>query len=118
MSTSVVPSPADADALRRSRSALLTELATQRQVLADCDAALEELDAIGDRDAIDTRESVRLAQARALGAVDNIERALIRLRYGTYGRCDECGSTIGAARLEALPATRHCISCASTTLDA
>ena len=99
MSTSVVPSSADANARRRYRTTLLAELATHRQVLADCDAVLAELDSIGDRDAIDARESTRLAQMRALGAVDNVERALIRLRYGVYGRCDECGSAIGASRM-------------------
>ena len=118
MSTSVVPSPPDASALRRYRNALHAELSVQQQVLADCEATLEEFDTIGDRDAIDARESVRLAQTRARDSIETIERALIRLRYGTYGRCDECGNVIGDSRLEALPATRFCIDCASTSLDA
>jgi RNA polymerase-binding transcription factor DksA len=118
MSTSVVPSSVGADTQRRAGAALQDELAMQRQVLADCEAALEEFDAIGDRDAIDARESVRLAHARALDTIENVERALLRLRYGTYGRCEDCGSVIGASRLEALPATPYCINCASTALDA
>jgi RNA polymerase-binding transcription factor DksA len=118
MSTSVVPSSADADAQRRYRSALEAELALQREVLADCEAALDDFDAIGDRDAIDARQSVRIAQARAIEAIAGVKRALLRLHDGTYGLCESCGSEIGAARLEALPATPYCINCASTTLDA
>ena len=34
-----------------------------------------------------------------------------RIDAGTYGRCDRCGETIAPARLEALPHTRHCVSC-------
>lgn len=43
----------------------------------------------------------------------DIEDALAKLDAGTYGRCEECGGTIGVDRLEAMPAARLCISCAS-----
>jgi DnaK suppressor protein len=36
--------------------------------------------------------------------------ALQRLEDGTYGRCEACGVAIEPARLEAMPATRFCIS--------
>jgi RNA polymerase-binding transcription factor DksA len=45
--------------------------------------------------------------------VSELSAALERLDDGEYGRCERCGSEIGAARLEALPTTRFCISCAS-----
>jgi RNA polymerase-binding transcription factor DksA len=39
----------------------------------------------------------------------DVEWALRRLADGTYGTCQACGRPIGAARLEARPATRFCI---------
>ena len=43
----------------------------------------------------------------------DVEDALAKLDTGTYGQCEDCGSTIAAARLEAVPAARYCITCAS-----
>lgn len=43
----------------------------------------------------------------------DIERALEKFDEGTYGRCESCGEEIPMARLEAKPAARHCIECAS-----
>jgi DnaK suppressor protein len=43
-----------------------------------------------------------------------VDAALLRVSDGTYGVCERCGSAIGEARLEALPAARLCIRCAST----
>jgi DnaK suppressor protein len=43
-----------------------------------------------------------------------VDAALARVEAGTYGVCERCGSPIGAARLEALPAARKCIGCASS----
>ena len=34
-------------------------------------------------------------------------------RGRTYGVCEECGGAIAEARLEAMPAARLCITCAS-----
>ena len=44
-----------------------------------------------------------------LGAID---RALVRLASGDYGRCVVCGTLIPWPRLEALPAAERCVSCA------
>jgi DnaK suppressor protein len=44
-----------------------------------------------------------------------IDAALQRLSAGCYGECQSCGHTISAARLEALPATATCITCAPAT---
>jgi len=46
-------------------------------------------------------------------ALVDVEAALARLADGTYGICDRCHEPIGAARLEAKPAARRCIACAS-----
>lgn len=45
--------------------------------------------------------------------VAEVDAALARVDAGTYGVCEGCGQAIGAARLEALPAARRCIRCAS-----
>jgi RNA polymerase-binding protein DksA len=41
-----------------------------------------------------------------------IDAALERIEQGKFGRCEECGEAIPRARLQALPYTRHCVSCA------
>ncbi len=41
-----------------------------------------------------------------------IKYALQRIESGTYFHCDECGAEIPQARLELLPFTAHCVSCA------
>ena len=41
-----------------------------------------------------------------------IEAALVRIAAGTYDVCDNCGDTIIAQRLKALPYTTTCIKCA------
>jgi len=42
-----------------------------------------------------------------------VEEALGKLEAGTYGACESCGQEIAPARLEAKPAARLCITCAS-----
>jgi DnaK suppressor protein len=42
--------------------------------------------------------------------LDEVALAIGRLEEGTYGRCEACGEPVAAARLEAMPATRFCIS--------
>ncbi|NYE35019.1 RNA polymerase-binding transcription factor DksA [Nocardioides cavernae] len=42
-----------------------------------------------------------------------IDAAEARVGAGTYGTCERCGAPVGTARLDALPAARWCISCAS-----
>jgi DnaK suppressor protein len=45
--------------------------------------------------------------------LDAVERALVKVESGTYGTCESCGQEIAPARLEAMPAARQCITCAS-----
>jgi DnaK suppressor protein len=40
-----------------------------------------------------------------------VERALRRLKQGTYGKCEGCGTKIPVARLNALPYSTLCIKC-------
>jgi RNA polymerase-binding transcription factor DksA len=57
-------------------------------------------------------------EAEALAAklqetLAEVEHALAKLDDATYGRCETCDQPIGEARLEAKPAARYCINCAS-----
>ena len=45
--------------------------------------------------------------------LQDIEDALAKFDAGTYGECESCHQRIPEARLEAMPAARLCISCAS-----
>ena len=45
--------------------------------------------------------------------IAKIDEALRRLEDGSYGVCEECGETIGTARLKARPVTTLCIDCKS-----
>lgn len=40
-----------------------------------------------------------------------IDEALLRIKNGEYGYCDECGAEIGIRRLEARPIATQCIEC-------
>lgn len=44
--------------------------------------------------------------------LEEIDDALERIQQGAFGRCEECSGPISKARLQALPYTRHCVSCA------
>jgi RNA polymerase-binding transcription factor DksA len=45
--------------------------------------------------------------------LSEVENALGKFDGGTYGTCESCGNPIAPARLEAKPAARFCINCAS-----
>ena len=47
-------------------------------------------------------------------SLHDLDDALAKLDAGTYGQCERCGAEIGEARLEAMPAARLCIACASS----
>ncbi len=44
--------------------------------------------------------------------VSEISAALARIEKGEFGICEGCGTQIIEARIEALPYTRYCVSCA------
>jgi RNA polymerase-binding transcription factor DksA len=59
------------------------------------------------------REQLAGLRAAAQHHLRELDAALERLDDGRYGLCEECGQPIGDARLEALPATRWCVTCAA-----
>ena len=57
-------------------------------------------------------------EAEALAAtlretLNEVEHALAKFEDGSYGICEGCGKRIAEPRLEAMPAARFCIDCAS-----
>ncbi|MFI2753184.1 TraR/DksA family transcriptional regulator [Cellulomonas sp. P22] len=72
----------------------------------------DEHDPEGATIAFERAQADALARS-AVAQVAEIDAALARLDAGTYGRCEVCGEPVAAARLEARPAARTCIRCAS-----
>ena len=48
-----------------------------------------------------------------IAEIERIRNALARVDDGTYGVCVTCGDEISAKRLDILPATPFCATCAS-----
>ena len=59
------------------------------------------------------RGEVEALAAKLRDTLEEVEQALGKLGEGTYGACEGCGQPIDPVRLEAMPATRYCINCAS-----
>ncbi|MCC6316903.1 MAG: TraR/DksA C4-type zinc finger protein [Gemmatimonadaceae bacterium] len=62
------------------------------------------------------REFARAERSVAEGNLtpehDDLRAALQRMAVGEYGLCLRCESPIPYGRLQVMPATRHCITCA------
>lgn len=59
------------------------------------------------------RAQIQALLRQARHELHELNQADQRLRSRSYGSCEHCGRTIGFRRLDALPATRRCIDCAS-----
>src|SRR5207237_6407782 len=87
------------------RKALAGELADLRKFKSDTgDSADVAFDAGSEEIASQLAE----LEARELS---QIERALARIKQGTYGVCEVCQTKIPVARLNALPYSTTCIEC-------
>lgn len=99
--------------LQRARSDL-SDLQWEHSELAD--PAVQSLDDEHDAEGSTIGyERARIAGLvrRAEQRVAELEAATHRARRGDYDRCERCGRAIGPERLQALPATRLCVSCAA-----
>jgi DnaK suppressor protein len=109
---------ARSDALMRLHKSLLGRRADLRKKLAD---ELDNLRNFGSStstgDSADVAfESGSDEMASHLAEIDareltQIDRALARLKQGTYGLCEACQGKIPIGRLNALPYTTLCIEC-------
>ena len=64
----------------------------------------------------DARVLSQLGEVDA-GAIARVVAALRRLEDGTYGQCVTCGERVSRARLEAVPETATCITCARASTE-
>ncbi|MFP3900454.1 MAG: TraR/DksA family transcriptional regulator, partial [Acidimicrobiia bacterium] len=76
------------------------------------DVQFDEESGEGDTLAVERERDLALsAQARA--AIEQIDTAIRKIRDGTYGLCEACGSPIPKERLKALPHAALCVKCKS-----
>jgi len=94
-------------AIRAALAQLDALAAAQRDVAAD-----DEHDPEGPTVSLQRAEAeAMLRQAR--GHLAEVDAAVRRIDDGEYGVCESCGRDIPAARLEARPFARRCVSCAA-----
>lgn len=100
----------------RAASALATHLSAAR--LARLRRSLVEERIIQQSRAVELQDPpdlepdlAELLLVRCREALDEIEAAVRLIDQGAYGLCSVCGTAIPYERLEAVPATRCCVSC-------
>src|SRR5436309_11717770 len=106
------------EALLRLHKSLLARRTDLRNKLADELANMRNFkraDSTGDSAdvAFETGSDEMASQLAALDSreLSQIERALARLKQGTYGLCEHCQHKIPVGRLNALPYSTLCIDC-------
>lgn len=98
------------------RATLLNRLAELDSRLHAIEAELEQPHTKDwDDQAIETEgdEVLESLGQSGLEEIRRIKAALDRIRAGTYGTCVTCGTTISEERLDLLPATPFCKTCAA-----
>jgi len=103
------------DALLRLHKSLLARRAEIRKKLAEDLDNLRNSETSGDQadvalDATSEEMNSALAELDAR-ELTQIDRALARLKQGTYGLCEVCHGKIPVGRLSAIPFCTLCIAC-------
>src|SRR5439155_588431 len=93
------------DELRKRLGGDLKDLSNSHKGDATSDSADQAFDSGSEEVASQLAE----LEARELA---QIERALARLKQGTYGLCEGCQKKIPVSRLNALPFSTTCVECA------
>jgi RNA polymerase-binding transcription factor DksA len=76
------------------------------------DVQFDEESGEGDTLAVERERDLALS-AQATAAVYEIDLAVAKVHEGTYGVCEQCGSSIPKERLRALPYASLCVQCKS-----
>ena len=107
--------------MKAMRSELSKDLVRLRAELAEIESSVEDLINAAGMGAGDDqadagtktfeREHEMSLVYNARDMVVQSERALERIDSKSYGRCEECGNSIGKARLQVFPRATLCMSC-------
>jgi DnaK suppressor protein len=81
---------------------------TLEETAITADSVWDEADHI---QASEQREMGLLSRERLVERIERLTAALKRMDDGSYGTCVECGKSIAAARLRAIPEVATCVSC-------
>ncbi len=72
----------------------------------------EEL--LSDSDVIqEDRDAAALLLSAARSALETAEDAMVRVKAGSYGRCEVCDEEISQERLAAIPDAVRCVRCSA-----
>jgi len=86
----------------------------ERTVDVMTDAKAENFPDPTDRASLESNRNFTLRiRDRERKLIVKINEALARIDDGTFGKCEECGESIGIERLKARPVTTACIDCKS-----
>lgn len=102
--------------LNHYRTVLLSRLAELDSRLHDIEAELDAPHSNDWEDLATEREGDEVLEKLGQSGqaeISRIRAALKRLREGRYGICAGCGATISTARLDVLPETPLCKTCAA-----
>ena len=104
---------ADVEALLRARLAEVRARIAEFAKAPEPGAGIGFGKRIGDgtNEAISRRNEIGVGNS-LLVTEEKLERALVKLEEGSYGRCDRCSQPIGPGQLEAAPESALCIECA------
>jgi DnaK suppressor protein len=119
-STPVHPAPLSGSALAELRRRLI-DMAAQldareaglRERLAEPPSEFSNAFIAGSEAglAAEAQDEVIAQLAHEDGLLAEVKQALDRMDQGQYGDCQDCGETIDAARLDAVPWATHCLGC-------
>jgi DnaK suppressor protein len=102
------------DAFIQRKKALWQEIrgVLEREVREGHQDLMQTIKDEGDLALAELRESTlfRLIEMKAK-ELEDIERSLVRMEDGEYGRCIDCGQSINPARLEIMPHANRCRDC-------
>ncbi len=101
--------------LETRKTQLAARLAELEARLHGIEGSLDEKPSTDVEDRASEREEDEVLESlgnSGLKEIQMIEAALNRLAEGTYGECMKCGEDISEARLDLLPYTPLCATCA------
>ena len=107
--------PVEQASQREQRARLQEELAAVREELQRVEKKLEQRPNFGlgqgSPDIYEWEMNLAL-RSRVEAKIESLEDAIQSLEEGDYGICERCGERIEPERLEILPHTTFCITCA------